>query len=218
MDRAALVVIDVQNDFVDPKGAAGRWGTDLGPCQACVPNIVDATHVFRSHGLPVIFVRSEYGPWTDSTVFRDRPPRPADPARPRAVLCAAGTWGSEFYGLRPEPSDRVVTKRRYSAFVGTDLEMTLHALGVTTVFFAGVTSDVCVDSTARDAFMRDFDAVILEDCCAAYDQVAHEHALRTFRKHFGRVMPVADVPLAIGADQSSEMTPRDLKSSVISSA
>lgn len=191
--RYALVVIDVQNDFVDSKGAAGRWGTDLGPCQICVPNIIETARLFRSLGLPVIYVRSEYGPWTDSPVFRDRPPRSSNATGSAPLICAAGTWGSEFYGVRPEPVDRVITKGRYSGFVGTDLEMTLRALRVTTVFFAGVTTDVCVDSTARDAFMRDFDSVILEDCCGAYDPQAHEYALRAFRAHFGRVMKSSEV-------------------------
>ena len=191
----ALVVIDVQNDFVHPDGASGKRGRDVAACQACVPNIIRAVERCRDAGIPVIFVRSEYGEWTDSPVLRARRRANAG-SKPGPSTCAAGTWGAELYGVRPADGDRVITKRRYNAFIGTDLELTLRAKGVDIVLFCGVTSDVCVDTTARDAFMRDFDPIVLEDCTAAYFADSHEAALRAIRRNFGRVM-TSDEALAL---------------------
>ena len=178
--RSALGVVDVQNDLVDSQGAAGHWA-DLGPCRSCVSTMIPTARRFRSLGQLVIYVRSEYGPATDSPAVRDRPPPSANASGNAPLICGAGTWRSELYRVRPEPADRIITKHRYSGFVGTDVGFTLRAQGVSTVFFGGVTTDVCVDSTPRDEFMRDFENVTLEDRCAAYDRQAHEHTLRTFR-------------------------------------
>lgn len=194
----ALVVIDVQNDFVHPEGASGKRGRDVAACQACVPNIIRTIERCRVLGVPVIFVRSEYGEWTDSPVLRARR-RASSGGKTPSSMCAAGTWGAEFYGVTPAASDRVIVKRRYNAFIGTDLELTLRAKGVDTVLFCGVTSDVCVDTTARDAFMRDFDPIVLEDCTAAYFDDAHEAALRAIRRSFGRVMSSDEALTLVGA-------------------
>ena len=90
-------------------------------------------------------------------------------------------------GFEPETGDLAVTKARYSAFRDTDLADQLRRRGIETVIVAGLTTDVCVSSTARDAFQLDFHTITLSDCCAADERARHEAALVTLGKVFGRV-------------------------------
>jgi ureidoacrylate peracid hydrolase len=88
----------------------------------------------------------------------------------------------------PALADLVVVKTRYSAFVGTQLESMLRMSGVKTVVVAGLTADVCVGSTARDAFQRDFHVITLSDCTAEMTQARYEGCMATMHGNFGRVM------------------------------
>jgi nicotinamidase-related amidase len=90
-------------------------------------------------------------------------------------------------GFEPEAGDLVVTKDHYSAFQGTDLADQLRSRGIETVIVAGLTTAVCVSSTARDAFQHDFHTITLSDCCAEDNLVEHEAALQTLGRVFGRV-------------------------------
>jgi ureidoacrylate peracid hydrolase len=86
-----------------------------------------------------------------------------------------------------------VTKHRYSAFVGTDLEQVLRALGRRSVIMTGEATNVCVESTARDAYMRDFWVAFTSDCTASTSQAAHDATLYSMGKHFGQVLTSNDV-------------------------
>ena len=99
-------------------------------------------------------------------------------------------------GFEPEDGDVVVTKDRYSAFRGPDLASQLHDRGIETVIVAGFSTDVCVSSTARDAFQLDFSTVTLSDCCAASSDAAHDAALETLARRFGRVCTADEVVAA----------------------
>lgn len=106
-----------------------------------------------------------------------------------AELIAPDSPESQFHpDFAPEPGDLVVVKTRYSAFVNTTLESTLRSRGVTTVVVAGLTADVCVGSTARDAFQREFHVITLSDCTAEATQQIYESCLGTLQGCFGRVM------------------------------
>jgi nicotinamidase-related amidase len=98
-------------------------------------------------------------------------------------------------GFEPEAGDLEVTKDRYSAFHGTELADQLRSRGVETVIVAGLTTAVCVGSTARDAFQHDFHTITLSDCCAEYHS-EHEAALETLGRVFGRVCSSDDVVAA----------------------
>jgi ureidoacrylate peracid hydrolase len=90
-------------------------------------------------------------------------------------------------GFEPEEGDLSVAKDRYSAFHGPELANQLNDRGIETVIVAGFSTDVCVSSTARDAFQLDFNTVTLSDCCAASSHAAHDAALETLARRFGRV-------------------------------
>jgi ureidoacrylate peracid hydrolase len=103
----------------------------------------------------------------------------------RAAL--AGTWGAEFYEIAPLAGEDVVSKFRYDAFLGTNLEFLLRAQGIQTVICIGTATEICVESTARSALMRDFHLVVVEDCCASPDVDAHQATLKALKRAFGEV-------------------------------
>ncbi len=180
---AALLVVDVQNDFCHERGAFGRRGIDLGAIQQSVEPLLRLIDAARTLGLPVIFIKTQHDRWTNSPAWLTRASRAAGDE-----ICASGSWGAEFYRVQPAPGDRVVVKSRYSGFYMTELEVILRSLGRKSVLVAGVASNVCVESTARDAFMRDYYVVLVEDCAGAATKEEHEAACANIRGYFGRVL------------------------------
>ncbi|OGQ52101.1 MAG: hypothetical protein A3I10_07390 [Deltaproteobacteria bacterium RIFCSPLOWO2_02_FULL_57_26] len=180
---ACLLVVDVQNDFVHPKGSAGQRGEDLSEAVAMVPRLVRFIAEARSMSLPVVYVRTTHSEWTDtpSWVYRKSQQK-------ALATCREGSWGAEFYeGISPLPEERVVIKHRYSAFINTDLNTVLKAKGTQSVLVTGVATNVCVETTARDAYTFDYYVTLIEDCSAAYDGTLHANTLENIRRHFGLV-------------------------------
>lgn len=187
----AVMVIDVQNDFVSPGGAFQRTGEDITTEQAILPRIVGLIHVARENQVPVIFITSNYT--TDdnrylSDVFLHQMKRKRTGRYFEVPVCSPGSWGAQLApGLEVLAQDTVVVKHRYSAFVNTDLELRLRSQGVRTLLITGVSTSVCVESTTRHAHFLDYYNVILSDCCADYKSNLHEDALKRLDLHFGQV-------------------------------
>lgn len=184
--HTVLMVIDMQNDFCHEDGSKAHDGADVRPVQAIIPTLVGLVDRARAVGVPVLFTQAVHNPWTDSPV---RIERHID----REPNCVEGTWGADFYGSQPTPSDYIIKKARYSAFVGTDLEMVLRQRGVKTVIVTGTATNTCVESTARDAFMRDFYVVAVEDCCAQSNMRSHAASLEALEGTFGVVHRADDL-------------------------
>ena len=179
----ALLVVDVQNDFVSSKGSAAKRGEDVSAAQAAVPMLIRLIDEARRVGLTVVYIKTTHSEWTDtpSWIYRKSQQSALD-------TCREGTWGAEFYeGISPLPSERVVIKHRYSAFINTDLNTVLKAKGIESVLVTGVATNVCVETTARDAYMYDYYVTMVEDCAAAYDPKLHLSTLENMRRHFGLV-------------------------------
>ncbi len=173
-ERTAVVLVDVQRGFT----ALPLFP----PIDGVLGNLRRFLDEARAIGVPVVVVRIVVPPELSSAVWRRQFPR-LDPA-----WLAPGTRNADYEpGFEPREGDVVVTKPRYSAFVGTALEAILRARDVRTVVAAGLTTDVCVGSTVRDAFQRDFHVMTLADCCAEMTQARHEAALATLADNFGTV-------------------------------
>lgn len=99
-------------------------------------------------------------------------------------------------GFEPEVGDLLVVKDRYSSFLGTGLETLLRSRGIRTVIVTGLVTDICVSSTARDAFQLDFHTITLSDCAAAGSQARHDTSLETLASAFGRVCSSEDIVTA----------------------
>jgi ureidoacrylate peracid hydrolase len=109
------------------------------------------------------------------------------------TVCRKGTWGGEFTGVAPREGEGVVNKHRYSAFVNTRLDSVLRTLKIENVIMTGVSTNVCVESTARDGYMKDYLIVFVDDCTATGSEEEHQATLTNMRKHFGMVVQAEDV-------------------------
>jgi ureidoacrylate peracid hydrolase len=185
---SVLVVVDMQNDFCHPDGAEAAMGADVSLAAPMARRLEALVREARAVGLRTIFVRTHHSPWTSSEVWLGR--GGGRHSRSNVPLCLPGTWGSDFYdGLEPrssadcspETSDFVVTKHRYSGFVGTDLELVLRSQALRTLIMTGTASNGCVEATARDGFHRDHAIVYVSDCSVASTQARHEECLRRVR-------------------------------------
>jgi ureidoacrylate peracid hydrolase len=186
--RCAIVVVDVQNDFCHPDGAAARLGQDVGAAQAMVPEIEALASAGRRHGVPVIFVRTAHSHWTDTPAWRARGRAGTTLDVERAPVAELGSWGAELFGVVPQPEDLVLVKHRYSAFAHTELELVLRAKRRDTLLLGGTRTNVCVEYTAVDALMRDLHPVLVRECVAADGDARQAAALRDHADHIGQVV------------------------------
>ena len=171
-DGYALLVVDMQNGFCHPDGSFPRIGRGCEGAMEAVGNAAIAVSQARRAGLPVVFTRHVY-----------RPGRPDEgvalignsPELAGVGGLAVETWDAEVCAeLGCGPDDLVVDKVRFDAFQWTSLEPLLRGLGTTDLLICGVVTNICVETTARSAFMRDFPVTLLADCCAAKTRRLHE--------------------------------------------
>lgn len=192
--NCAVVVVDVQNDFCDPRGMAGQRGDNLGSIDAAIDRLEILIQAAREAKVPIVFVKTEHDDEVDSAPwrhrFQDGIGEPYEPAPPN---CRTGTWGAEWYRIRPLYNDPVVTKHRYGAFSTNDFVRVVDELGRLSLLFAGIATNVCVETSARGAVDRDYLATIVRDASAAYVETEHAGSLATFGHHFGATPTVAEV-------------------------
>jgi len=188
-NRTALIVIDMQADFGAPDGEMARRGVDMTAPQAALAQAVALAEAARAAGVPIVFVRLLTRPGAQNAIAREAKQRQGDDA---PDLCAEGTHGADFIGPLPQAGEYIVTKTHFSAFARTGLAEQLHAQGVDTLVLAGLTTECCVQSSAWDAFERDFHVFIAGDACAAYEDGLHHHALKALEASGATVATVAD--------------------------
>jgi len=179
---AALLVVDVQNDFCHQDGLFGKAGADMRGVQAAARRIESLLPAARRAGVPVFFIAMQHDAGSNSLAWTSRYPVQ------RADACVTGSWGAELYGVRPEPGEPVVVKHRYSPFVGSNIEYLLRARERRSLLVAGVATNICVEAVLRDGFNRDYDVVLVEDCAGAYSERAHQSTVENTRAFLGRVV------------------------------
>jgi len=180
-----LLVIDMQNDYCHPDGFLGKAGADTSPVMAMTPVLCDLLETARATGVPVIHTRNWHRPATDSPAWLDKLARLGQDQDHRPAI--AGSWGAGWYEVEPLPGEEVINKFRYDAFLGTNLEYLLRARGIRTIVICGTATNVCVESTARAAHMRDFHLVMVADAVASVNVAAHEGTLGNIAVNFGEV-------------------------------
>jgi ureidoacrylate peracid hydrolase len=177
--RTSVLIVDMQKDYCLPEGITGSLGHDtsvFAPMARRLAQFLVATERELPHR---IFIRNAAPKWQRSLAVREQYGR-------NALNRVIAPYLSEWYVVEPRPKDIVIEKFRYSAFADTSLSAILRANGTETVIIAGVTTDVCVDTTARDAFMHDYGVVVLSDCTAASTPERHRNALGVLDEFFGR--------------------------------
>ncbi|MFC1930108.1 cysteine hydrolase family protein [Chloroflexota bacterium] len=180
-EQTAILVIDIQNDFCHNNGIQAKRGLDVNQAQEMVPNLLKFLNEARKYHLLIIYIRYITTKWSLSPVLLEPDMKYPEHLRP---LCQEGTWGSEFYKVSPQKDECVVDKHRFDAFTGNNLEQILRTRGIKTVIITGVATPVCVESTAREGFARDFFVVIVKDCVAARIIEEHDVSLSILNKFF----------------------------------
>ncbi|MBT2233828.1 cysteine hydrolase family protein [Nonomuraea sp. NEAU-A123] len=164
--NAAVLVIDMQNAFCHPQGSIASLGAELPDLPAVVAAHVELLTAARAAGLPVIYTRHVFRPGLIDMPVRSTKLWPRDPEP-----LVRGSWDAEIIDeLAPAACDHVIDKNRYDAFLYTDLEVLLRGLGVSRLLFAGILTNVCLETTVRSADQRDFDPYVASDCTTAYGE------------------------------------------------
>jgi ureidoacrylate peracid hydrolase len=189
--RTALVVIDMQSTFCEPGSPA-----EVAPSRSIVPPINALSRQLRDLGVPVFWVlhaNTHLGDKSDWQVFFDHVV--ADEVRTRTMESLMPGRQSVWMELEQGPNDVTVIKNRYSALTSgsSTLERVLRNYGIDTVLIAGTKTNICCESTARDAMMLDFKVVMVSDCCAALSDDEHLATLESFIQQFGDVMTSEEV-------------------------
>ena len=164
--KPAVIVVDMLKDNLkeSPRNPFFQGGKTI------IPNIQRLLDESRRRQFPVIFACDSF--FKDDFIFKGR----------MKVHSLRGTKGSEVVEeLKPEATDMVLPKRRFSAFFKTDLDQTLRTLGVDTIVVTGITIEVCVLMTALEGLCLDFSAIILEDCSASRSKEMHQSCLNLYR-------------------------------------
>ena len=199
-ETLALLVIDMQNDFLSPQGYLAMGGADVSLLREPVEPIQKVLKAVRRLGLLVIFTREGHRPdLSDLSPMKQAKVawhgiRIGDPG-PLGRLLTRGSKSHDFVDeLRPLPGEIVVDKPAKGAFYGTDLEVLLRNRGITHLIFTGVTTNVCVQSTVREAADRGYWNLVLEDACAAITRELHQNSLEmlTYRGIFAQVASTAN--------------------------
>lgn len=158
----ALIVIDMLNDFVEEEGLlySGEGAQEI------IPFIKEKIDEYRKNGDQIIYICDAHE--EDDSEFEMFPKH-----------CVNGTRGAEIYSeLAPEKGDKIIDKRRYSGFFGTDLDLTLREKGITEIALVGVCTNICVLYTTADARNLGYDVTVYKDGVATFDEESHEFALK----------------------------------------
>ncbi|MBN2981147.1 cysteine hydrolase family protein [Cohnella algarum] len=189
--RAALLVIDMQNDFCAPGGFGERLGNDIAPARRIIPAIAGVLEAAREAGLLVIHTREGHLP-----DLSDCPPAKLERSRkqgagigdpgPMGRILIRGERGHDIVAeLAPAAGEPIVDKPGKGAFYATDLERMLREREIEHLILTGVTTHVCVHTTLREANDRGYRCLVLEDATAAFDPADHEAALHMVRQQGG---------------------------------
>ena len=209
---SALIVVDMQNAYASAGGYLDLAGFDVSATGPVIERIAQAVAAARAAGILVIWFQNGWdadyveagGPgspnWHKSNALKTMRRRPEMNQR----LLAKGSWDYELVdALRPEPGDIVLPKPRYSGFYNTPLDSMLRARGIRTLVFTGIATNVCVESTLRDGYHREYFGIVLADAThQAGPPSLQEGALRNIETFFGWVSDVEALTAALAAEPS----------------
>ena len=171
--RTALVIIDMQRDFIEPGGFGASLGNDVSLLEAAIAPTRTLLDAWRARGWPVVHTRESHAAdlsdCPPAKRSRGHPALRIGDVGPMGRLLVRGSAGCEIVpALAPLPQETVIDKPGKGAFYATPLQAHLAALGVTQLVFAGVTTEVCVQTTMREANDRGFEALLVEEATASY--------------------------------------------------
>jgi ureidoacrylate peracid hydrolase len=193
--RSAILVVDMQNAFASKGGMLELGGVNISEAPRVIRAIRAVIEAARPAGIPIVYLQMGYKPdlsnsggpnspnWHKELAMRLMHARP----ELKGKILTEGTWDFAIVDeLRPQPGDLVITKTRYSGFVGTTLDSLLRVRGIQYLFLAGIATNVCVESTLRDAYFLDYWPILLGDgSMAAGESRMQEAAMFNVESFFG---------------------------------
>ena len=208
--KTAVLVVDMQNDFGAKGGMFDLAGSDLSVIQQTVAPCVRIVAAARTIGLPIVYLKTAHSPdfvdmgregsryWQMCQRLKIGETTVAPNGEPSRILIE-GTWNTEILPeLSPSPNDLVITKKRFSGFYETTLDERLRELNVDTLIVIGCTTSICVESTIRDAYFRDYICVLPADCTGQPKRPgssigSHEASLEIIERSFGWISSSDDI-------------------------
>ena len=188
--HTAIVVVDMQNDFCAENGYIHTTQrADMSANKPLAERIGKLVEAGRDAGCEIVWIKAIYdhdllpAPMLSKMLERGQ----------GAVCCASDSWGADFYEICPEKGEHVVEKRCYSAFHNTQLDDILRRRGVRSLVMTGVATNVCVDSTLREAFFHGYYIVMPPDCVGSANIPLHEAAIKSVEFIFGGVPESGEV-------------------------
>jgi len=200
--HTALIVIDMQRDFIEPGGFGAALGNDVSLLKKIVPTVGRLIEAFRTAGLPIIHTRECHKPDLSDLPrakhARGKPSLRIGDAGPMGRILIDGEPGADFVpALAPQAGDVVIAKPGKGAFYGTGLHDVLRDKGITRLMFGGVTTEVCVQTTMREANDRGYECLLVEEATGSYFPDFKEQAIAMIRAQGGIVgwtARLADLP------------------------
>ena len=197
ISKSALIIVDMQNDFVHPNGgfghlARGNPAIDLPFLMGTLPHVRRLADAFRKAGRPVIYVahvlKSDY---SDAQFPYWRLPNPSSGNR---TFVVEGTWGAQIVDdLKPQEGEHLIIKKGFGGFSNTPLDTILRNMGVTTCVVSGVTTCVCVSTTVRGGVEHNYRMILVKDAVAEVSRHTHEAELETMDRLFADVKTTDEV-------------------------
>ena len=210
VQRTAVLVVDMQNAFVSKGGMVDMGGGDISKLRKTIQPIQKILTVARGRGLKVVFIAHRYSPdlresggpdspaWykSDQKGYREHPEW-------RDKFLVSGTWGAEIIEeLKPEKDDMLVLKPRYSAFFGTNLDIILRTCKIKYLIFTGVATNICVETSIRDAYNLAYFPILVSDATAAMGPPSvQETTVDNVKKAFGWVAASENITMALAKNE-----------------
>jgi nicotinamidase-related amidase len=204
IEHAALLIIDMQRDFLEPGGFGESLGNDVSLLRRTIAPLKTLLGAARAAGLKVIHTReghrSDLSDLPHAKKVRGNPTQAIGDMSPMGRILVRGEMGHDIIPeLYPMPGEPVIDKPGKGAFYATDLDTILKNGGIKQLIVCGVTTEVCVNTTVREANDRGFDCLVLSDCCGSYFPEFHEMGLRMIKAQGGIFGWVTSSPAVIAA-------------------
>jgi ureidoacrylate peracid hydrolase len=199
--HTALLVIDIQNDFIHPEGWAARSSRETPSLRHVIPVINGLIAAARGAGVAIVYIVMEHGPEIDAPNYQARYVSRGMSAE---ILCRQGTWGAELDAelAQPRDGDIVIRRHSYDGFARTGLDALLRERGVETCVATGVVTNLCVQTTIQHAFSLGYYVTLASDGAAAATALEHDVMVENFRRYFGPALTGREIGAfwpAIGA-------------------
>jgi ureidoacrylate peracid hydrolase len=209
----ALIVVDMQNGYCSPGGYFSHLGVDLAPTQQVIPAVAELVRTVRDAGVQVIWLQNGWdteqkeagGPGSVNQLKGNSLKLMRKQPELYGTLLTKGTWDYELVKeLTPDASDIIVPKPRYSGFAGTQLDSILRSRRIQTLLVCGVATNVCVESTIRDAFFLEYYPVLIRDACyQAGPDFIQQATIYNVEQFFGWSATVTDVATACAVERAA---------------